>query len=157
VVETITAPQPLVGAQFTSRWRDGCLFLQIAAVACAAPWVARLPLQRLERVLEPRHPVLRPSFHTRIPLLVDRAIRWGSPIIRRGCLTRGITSYYFLRRSGLDVQLVFGVGRVGGAMEGHCWLLVDGEPFAERQDPRLTFTRVAAIGPRNGAIGSRHG
>ncbi len=77
---------------------------------------------------------------------VDKVIRWGRPLVRPGCLTRGITGYYVLRRAGLDVALCFGIGPVREAgLAGHCWLVLDGEPVLETTDPRLAFTELARI------------
>jgi hypothetical protein len=62
----------------------------------------------------------------------------GRPLVRRGCLTRGVTLYYCLRRAGVDVGLTFGMGRVDGGdgFDGHCWLVKGGEPYLEARDPR---------------------
>jgi hypothetical protein len=76
---------------------------------------------------------------------VDAIIRRGHPLVRPGCLTRGITLYYALRRVGLDVALCFGVGPDEGAMAGHCWLVLDGRPLLERVDPHSKFTEVVRV------------
>lgn len=76
---------------------------------------------------------------------VDAIMRRGRPVIRPGCQTRGVTLYYALRREGLDVALCFGVGTVAGAVEGHCWIDLDGEPQLEPFDPRTAFTEVVRI------------
>jgi len=123
-------------------------------VATAAPALAHLDLDRLQRVLEPRRRSAPPEPGRVLPLgheyaaLVDAVIRKGRPIVRPGCMTRGITLYALLRRAGVDVGLRFGVGRPHPdtpAVEGHCWLVLDGEPFLERTDPRPLFTGVATI------------
>jgi len=70
-------------------------------------------------------------------------------LVRPGCLTRGITGYYILRRAGLDVALCFGMGPVrdpGGA--GHCWLVLNGEPVLEAVDPRPAFTELVRLSSR---------
>ena len=73
-------------------------------------------------------------------------IRWGRPLVRPGCLTRGITGYYILRRAGLDVALCFGVGLVPGTeVAGHCWLVLDGEPVLETAEPRPVFTELVRL------------
>jgi hypothetical protein len=76
---------------------------------------------------------------------VDRALQRAPRVVRRGCLTRGITLYYFLRRAGADVSLAFGMSTNGEPFVGHCWLVEAGEPFLERKDPRETFTEVYRI------------
>ena len=82
---------------------------------------------------------------------VDAVIRRGQPLVRPGCLTRGVTLYYALRRAGDDVSLCFGVGFDGGETTGHCWLDKDGEPLLERADPLSRFTEVVRLTP-NGVI-----
>ena len=85
-------------------------------------------------------------------------IRRGRPVVRPGCLTRGVTLYYGLRREGLDVALCFGVGSPEGEMAGHCWLEMDGLPLLEGTDPRIVFTEVVRVSgsgvtPREGGPG----
>jgi hypothetical protein len=76
---------------------------------------------------------------------IDRWLRAGWPLIRRGCLTRGITQLRFLRRAGFPASLCFGIGEIDGRIEGHCWLVLEGEPFAERRDPRSLYTETWRI------------
>ncbi len=76
---------------------------------------------------------------------VDAIIRRGQPVVRPGCLTRGITLYYALRRAGVDVALCFGVGSDEGAVAGHCWLDLDGRPLLERAEPGSKFTEVVRV------------
>jgi len=76
---------------------------------------------------------------------VNGVIRRGKPVVRPGCLTRGVTLYYGLRREGLDVALCFGVGSPDGQMAGHCWLEMDGLPLLEGTDPRIVFTEVVRV------------
>jgi Transglutaminase-like superfamily len=127
----------------------------VAGVAVAAPLLARLDLQRLRRWLEPspRSCLLPPADPDQVVEVagrqVDRMIRLGRPLVRRGCLTRGITGYYILRRAGLDVALCFGVGLVPGTeVSGHCWLVLDGEPVLETADPRSVFTELVRMSSR---------
>lgn len=121
-------------------------------MAMAAPLLARLDLQRLQRCLEPAPCPSRCSCAdkgqvvTAVGRRVERVIRWGRPLVRSGCLTRGITGYYLLRRAGLDAALCFGIGPVNGPeVVGHCWLVLDGEPVLERSNPRPAFTEVVRM------------
>jgi Transglutaminase-like superfamily len=123
------------------------------AVAMATPLLVRLGLERLWRCLEPsrcsRPPADDPAQVVEaLGRRVDRLIRWGKPLVRPGCLTRGVTGYYVLRRAGFDAALCFGIDPMrasGGA--GHCWLLVDGEPVLEAMDPRLVYTEMVRLSP----------
>jgi Transglutaminase-like superfamily len=123
---------------------------RILAVAAAAPLLMRLPLPRLARVLEPRR---RPSrlapsadaVAARVEALLARPTR----LVRRSCLTRGVTRYWFLRRAGIDVELCFGMGRPrGGEPAGHCWILLNGEPYLETTDPRPVFVETYRLPSR---------
>jgi hypothetical protein len=118
------------------------LVLRILVFAVAVPLLLRLTLPRLARLLEPkaRPAPVEPGRVQRIVNAVDIMLRVGTPLVRAGCLTRGLTLYYFLRRAGLDVTLCFGIGNPRGAFVGHCWLIKDGEPFLEARDPRPLFT-----------------
>jgi hypothetical protein len=57
-----------------------------------------------------------------------------------------VATYRLLRRDGVDVRLVFGAGEADGAVEAHCWLERDGEPFLEDPDPRPIFRQVYVFG-----------
>jgi hypothetical protein len=63
-------------------------------------------------------------------------------------LTCGITLYYFLKRAGADVDLCFGLGAVDGGdgFDGHCWLVLAGEPYLEPRDPRPLYTEMYRFG-----------
>jgi len=125
--------------------------LGAAAVAVAAPFLARLDLHRLHRCLEPSRSSCSPPTDPGqvvqvIGRRVGRVIRWGRPLVRPGCLTRGITGYYLSRRAGLDVALCFGIGSAPGSdVTGHCWLVLDGEPVLEAVDPRPTYRELVRL------------
>jgi hypothetical protein len=78
---------------------------------------------------------------------IDALLAAGRPLVRSGCLTRGLTLYYFLRRAGADVALVFGMGKMGAEIAGHCWIVFAGEPLAEKEDPRPLFVETWRIAP----------
>ncbi len=128
------------------------LFLRIFTFAAAVPYLLRLKLSRVAGLLE----LGADSFVTheehvkKIAAYVELAIGRGRPIVRPGCLTRGLTRYYFLRRAGMNVTLCFGMGRIGGKFIGHCWLMRDGEPFLEVEDPRLRYVEVYRISSGGG-------
>jgi hypothetical protein len=132
--------------------RHAVPWLSVVAVAIAAPFLARLDLPRLQRRLEPAPRSARPPLADPGPVIeifgrrMSRVIRWGQPLVRPGCLTRGITGYYVLRRAGLDVALCFGMGPVcDPAAAGHCWLVLCGEPVLETVDPRTAYTEMARL------------
>jgi Transglutaminase-like superfamily len=122
---------------------DVFLFIQVLLFAAAVPFLLRLKLARVETLLQPRFS--RPTGQNRMEQItkyVEIAIRKGRPLVRPGCLTQGLTRYYFFRREGLDVSLCFGIGQVEEEFVGHCWLLEDGEPFLETRDPRPLYAEM---------------
>jgi hypothetical protein len=140
------------------------LFLRVFTFAAAVPYLLRLKLPRVARLIESKRnpPVLDEGSVGRIVSYVEMAIRRGRPLVRPGCLTRGLTRYYFLRRAGMDVTLCFGMGRPEKEIMGHCWLTSNGEPFLELEDPRPRYVemyRISRAGGRActpaGASGSR--
>ena len=126
--------------------REIVLFAYLTSFAAAVPLLMRLPLPRIASLLT-RPPGRReaPSADEieRLERMVALAPRVGRPFVRTGCLTRGVTLFWFLRRAGLDVELRFGL-EVGGveASDGHCWLALENQPFLERVDPRPRFAEL---------------
>jgi hypothetical protein len=122
------------------------LAVRVLLVALSVPLVTRLPLARQEALLEPRRPSrLDPEREAWLVANVDRLLSAGRPLVRPGCLTRGLTYFYFLRRAGVDVQLRYGLAHPIGETDGHCWLVRDGEPFLERDDPRGRYVETYSI------------
>jgi hypothetical protein len=124
---------------------EALLFAHLASFAAAVPLVMRLPLPRWASLLTrpPRHRAVSQGDVERLDRLSALAPRVGRPLVRSGCLTRGVTLFWFLRRAGLDVELRFGVDAADSEdADGHCWLALDGEPYLERVDPRPRFTEL---------------
>lgn len=124
------------------RPRNYGLLLAIFGLALITPWVMRLQLSWVAKRLTPS---IRPSSPDQqqieqVLAYTDAVIRTFRPLIQDRCLTRGLTRYYFLRRIGLPVELHFGAGYVDNAFEGHCWLVKDGQAFAETDDLYQLFT-----------------
>jgi hypothetical protein len=107
----------------------------------AVPALLRLKLTSLDALLD------RPAASKRAPPAEDAINRivacvdfvWsaGRRLLGWACLHRGLTLYYFLRRTGVDVELCFGATPDGPT--AHCWLVRDGLPYLERVDPRGKF------------------
>ena len=128
--------------------RPGELLLaaRVFAFAVCVPLITRLPLARQEAILEPRRPRARARAREKwLEENIDRVLGRGAPLVRPGCLTRGLTHYFFLRRAGADVRLQYGIGTVDGRTEGHCWLVRNGSPYLEREDPREHFTETHSV------------
>ena len=121
-------------------------YAAVAAFAAVSRLVATLPVSRIESLVELGRS--RPKSADEIELLaqrIERVLWHTTPVLRHTCLTRGLTRYYFLRRAGADVRLVFGVGQIEEAYAGHCWLLRDGIVYQEATDPALQFVDVITL------------
>lgn len=124
--------------------RDAALFVGVSIVAACVPLLLRLPLPRVAALLArgSRHRTPRPERVARLPELVGLAAEAWWPLVRTGCLTRGVTLLWFLRREGLDVELCFGIDALAAEPEGHCWLVRAGRPWLEGTDPRARFAET---------------
>jgi Transglutaminase-like superfamily len=121
------------------------LLVRLGAFAAAVPLLMRLPLPRLAVLLTraPRRPPPSAAEIERFERLIALAPQVARPLVRPGCLTRGVTLFWFLRRAGLDVELRFGLDPGDEqATDGHCWLSLDGQPFLEKVDPRSRFAEL---------------
>jgi hypothetical protein len=136
------------------------LALRIAIFAALVPWRFRRPLRQLEAQLESR---IEPSRMAQQPNAgeADRIIRLTGmlcravrPLLSHPCQVRGLTLYYFLRRVGVDVSLVFGVAPEATGAVGHCWLVKDGEPYLESVDPREHFISMYSFNAHQTSAGS---
>jgi hypothetical protein len=145
-------PTPMRGEP--AAWR-------IVLFAAAVPLLLRLVrIDRLGDWIEPRReppagdPRTSGEAYRATARRIDRLRQGGRPLVRSGCLVRGITLYRFLRRAGAPVTLHFGMGLIGMEMNagidadtadgfaGHCWVELAGEPFAEPRDPRPLYVEM---------------
>jgi hypothetical protein len=78
--------------------------------------------------------------------LIDAVARldWLSPF--GICLRRSLLRYYFLRRSGLALGIVFGVrirqNDEPAGIAGHAWNILDGRPYHEQKEDYQGFTMI---------------
>ena len=95
--------KPLTAARFTPGCRARLVRKQVWLFAVAVPLLVRLPLPVLARWLKPgrKTPSANAERAQGIVQCVDEVLRRSSTLVRRGCLTRGITLYFFLCRAGL--------------------------------------------------------
>jgi hypothetical protein len=147
------------------RRRLGWLFLRVLCFAAAVPLLMRLRLPVLDRWLEGRIGSARARGWDRTApddalQCLEAARLLGWPLVRPGCLTRGLTLYYFLRRAGMDITLCFGARVRDGELTqevGHCWLEQGGKPMLERLDPYASFVTIYSLPARERASGQRCG
>lgn len=134
--------------------RDWLKLTEVSLFAATVPVVLRFPLPRLAALVTrpPRVRTPRQAEIDRLERVITLAPRIGRPLVRSGCLTRGLTLFWFLRRAGLDVELRFGLDPSDAySTDGHCWLTLDGEPYLERREPHR-FTELYRI-PLTGSSG----
>lgn len=126
--------------------RELWLFARLLALAPLIPLLMRLPVPMLSRVVtvgrRARHGGLEPE---RVAAVVEAAQAFAHPLVRGGCLTRGISLFWLLRVPGDSLRLCFGLGGPQDGFTGHCWLERDGEPYLERIDPRQRFPEQYAV------------
>lgn len=113
----------------------GPSYVAILGFACLSRLLARLSPVRLERLLTVAQQRTEEGGDASASLRIERVLERSEPLLRHTCLTRSLTRYYFLRRAGADVRIIFGVGQVNGRQEGHCWVLVDGALYGD--DPNV--------------------
>ena len=126
------------------------MLTQVCLFAAFVPALLRLPLPRLAALLTrpPGRGAPKRGAVERLDRVMTLAPRIGHPFVRSGCLTRGVTLFWFLRRAGLDVDLRFGLDPAAEqAVDGHCWLTLHDEPYLEPRDPRGRFTELYRLPP----------
>lgn len=130
--------------------RDVLLILRILLYAAAVPVLARAKLTSWERFAGGSRgggSAEEPAVVQKTVDYVDAVIAAFRPVVRPGCLVRGLTLYHFLRKAGVDVSLSFGIRRLGGDFTGHCWLVKDGRPFLEPDRPDPVYTETFHLPP----------
>lgn len=122
----------------------GFLYLRIFLFILSTPLLLQLKLPTLKNLLEPkkRYDKVDDARIEYTLTSVDRILQIGRPVIKTRCYPRGLALYYFLNKAGLNVGLQFGAEKVQDTLAGHCWLVKDGEPFSEPEDPRISYKEV---------------
>lgn len=136
------------------------LVVRLGFFALFVPLLMRLPLARSESFLVPsrlldkrektfqgidKQPPLKQPSISEYLLYTDIALRLGRPLTQYRCLTRCVTLYYFLSRQGVELSIIFGAGSLNGKFAAHCWLEIDGKPFAETQNPYIVYSATYSI------------
>ena len=127
---------------------DWLFALRVVVFAAGVPILMRLPIDRVARWITPSGGAKNePSAHevSRLVATIDAWLTRSWPLVRTGCVVRGVTLFRFLRRAGADVSLRFGIGLFEGSIAGHCWVEYHGEPLAELRDPRPVFSETWAF------------
>jgi hypothetical protein len=126
---------------FTDIW----LFISILFWATLLPLIVKfLPLPRSMQIITPskthRYIKIKNSAQEKIVQYTDYILNLNVWIWRTTCLKRSLLLYRFLKKMGMNVQVCFGVKFTKGMisndknrnLDGHAWLLLNGEIFLEK-------------------------
>jgi len=125
--------------------KDVFLFIRIFFLITTLPVLIKvLTIPQLMQTLTPQvkrsnNKVCKQDIEKRIVQYTDYILSRNFWVYKSTCLKRSLTLYHFFRRLGTDVQICFGVRRkkdlpdlTGNQdIEGHAWLLNNGEFFRE--------------------------
>jgi hypothetical protein len=124
--------------------KDVFLFVRIFFLITILPVLIKvLTIPQLMQTLTPRakrfNKVCKQDIEKRIVHYTDYILGRNFWVYKSTCLKRSLTLYHFFRRLGIDVQICFGVRRKKDSpdltgnqdIEGHAWLLNNGEFFRE--------------------------
>jgi transglutaminase superfamily protein len=115
-----------------------------------------LPLRRLVPLMWTTGKAERSHEQERRIIALSARITRLRPRLRSNCLERGLLTYRFLARAGADPHLVVGVTTFEGAIVGHAWVTLDGEPVHELREAVDGFARLIEFGPQGEATEARH-
>jgi len=130
-----------IRANFNS-FEEVKLFIQIFLLITILPFLIKLlSIPNLMKILTPRD--LRVYKNLDSEKTKDKVVKFTDYILSRNlwmyrttCLKRSLVLYRFLRKLGMDVHICFGVRFPDGVsrekLEGHAWLLYNGDIFLER-------------------------
>lgn len=134
-----------IAENFNDLW-DVWLFARIACLITILPMVLRFfSLPKVMQVLTPGSRLETSKPH--LTIITSKIIKYTDYILNRNfwiykntCLKRALVLYHFLRRTGLGVQICFGVHVIEEfpqnndvkKLQGHAWLLYEGSYFSER-------------------------
>lgn len=72
------------------------------------------------------------------------------PPLRDNCLERSLVMYRFLCLAGAEPQLALGVRKCGHTVDGHVWVVVDGQPLADDHGSLVDFAEMVIFGASGG-------
>lgn len=76
---------------------------------------------------------------------VDRWLAMFPYLPKGSCFPRALALYWFARRGGIPVQFRCGVMKIDQRLEGHAWLMLDGQDFLEPSPHWRSFTVTVAF------------
>jgi len=139
------------------------LFLQIFFLITILPFLIKLlSMPQLMKTLTPETKKFNGELNCR--KLKDKIVKYTDYILSRNfwvykssCLNRSLTLYHFLRKLGIDIQICFGIrykkyftDTTGKKkIEGHAWLLHNGEFFLEANSEMTGTYKMTYCFPEN--------
>jgi hypothetical protein len=142
------------------------LFVRIFLIVTLLPLLLKFfPLPRLMRLLTPKG--VRLSKDIDLDKYKRKAVKFTDYILgfnfwmyKTTCLKRSLVLYHFLRKSGIDVHICFGVRYNGQSLleearkklEGHAWLLYDGKVVLEKDASQPQSYKAMYYYPEEKAI-----
>lgn len=141
---------------------DVVLFIRIFLLITVLPLLIKtFSIPQLMQALTPRMNMPRnrpgsPDIEERIVGYTEYILSRNFWIYKNTCLKRSLTLYHFFRSMGTEVQICFGVRKKDTPdatgrqdIEGHAWLLNNGELFRERNAEAQTFRTTYCFPERN--------
>lgn len=122
------------------------LFIRIFFLITILPFLIRfLSISKLMEFLTPRDLKVYKNEHSektkdKVVKFTDYILRLNIWIYKTTCLKRSLILYHFLRKAGINVHICFGVRfndeklpdrEAQKKLEGHAWLLYNGDIFLE--------------------------
>lgn len=131
----------VLSKSLTLRPQEWILLSQISAMLPAILVVQRMvSLPKLMEMFD-----AKPAGKPRLSVEPDRLVYLVTGLVRntlhdRYCMKRSILMFHFLRKWGYDAQIIFGVMKEADkTLKGHAWVELEGNPLAERGDPRSRY------------------
>jgi hypothetical protein len=96
-----------------------------------------LALPALVRLVTPERRSADPARRQLVQRRLSEYLSSRAPFPRRApgnCLERSLAAFRLLSQAGATPHLAVGVRTGAGGVEGHVWIVLDGEPFAEAGD-----------------------
>ena len=122
------------------------LFVRVFLIVTLLPLFLKFfPLPQLMRLLTPKGVRLckdidLDKYKRKVVKFTDYILGLNFWMYKTTCLKRSLVLYHFLRKSGINVHICFGVRYKGQSslkearkkLEGHAWLMYDGRVYLEK-------------------------
>lgn len=140
---------------------DVFLFVQIFSFATILPFLIKLlTIPQLMKTITPKSKKFKTRYINQ--QLKDKIVKYTDYILSRNfwaykctCFKRSLILYYFLNKLGIDIQICFGVRYINNytnmmpekKIEGHAWLLNNGDIFLETNSEMIKTYKITYCFP----------